>query len=179
MLLPSTGATPALVRKVPVVVFTNVSDDVLPSLKPVRSPKVTAPVIANRPPFVIVPAPWISMFPALHVTVPLLVNKTPAPTALAPPLMARLAPLEIFKPPAKVPPLQVPLWLALSASSPVPLPPSAPDDKLSASVLAAVLLKLIVPPLMVTLASASPPPLKVINPLLADKPARLSGAVRL
>ena len=185
MLLPSTGATPALVRKVPVVVFTNVSDDVLPSLKPVRSPKVTAPVIANRPPFVIVPAPRISMFPALHVTVPLLVTDAPALKAFSTPFRAKLAPELIVNGLDRFPPPHVAVLLNVVPPASANVPPvisntpSTSAEPVPFSVAPPAILKN--PPLATSAAppTVSDPPLAIFKLSAFKKPSMLWADVRL
>ena len=95
------------------------------------------------------------MLPALQVTVPSLVKAAPASQILSPPLMFNTPPVEMVNGPAKLPPLQVPT-LFTSSTKPGPLPPSTPDVKLKAAVVSAELVKLAVPPLMMTFATLKP-----------------------
>ena len=108
-LLPKIGAIAELLRNSPVAVLLNVTADVLPSPIALTSPKVTAPVISNRPLLVIVPAPFTSMLPALQVTVPSLVSDAPVFQRFSPPLMLNTPPVATTSGADQSPALQLPV----------------------------------------------------------------------
>ena len=109
-------------------------------------------MISNSPLLVMLPAPSTSILPALQVTLPSLTSAAPVSQILAPPLMFKAPPLAIDSGPAKLPPLQVPTALLSITSAPGPLPPNTPALNVKPPVVNALLVKLAVPPLTVTLA---------------------------
>ena len=84
--------------------------------------------MSNTPPLALamVPAPMISIFPAVQITVPWLVN-VPAPNCFALLLSASVLPAATSILPANVPPLHVLMPLSVTR----PVPPKVPPDKFS------------------------------------------------